>query len=119
MPLITYPVSIPIEERRHPHDCLSMFVNCGNERSVERWANEQVFNVYEYKGWHRTYFFDETSHYILLMLEVPQRGYLLNKPHNEKFMPFYETWRKGYDERQEAYKAKIRAERIARGEKVD
>lgn len=96
-----------------------MFVNCGNERLVERWAHEQDFNVYEYHGWWRTYYFDETSHYILLMLQVPQSGYILQYPKNEKFLPFFETWKQGYDAKQDAYKAKIRAERIARGEKVD
>lgn len=96
-----------------------MFVNTGNERLVEQWANEQVFNVYEYKGWHRTYYFDETAHFVLLKLQVPQSGYILNRPHDERFMPFFLEWRKHYDARQEAFKAKIRAERIARGEKVD
>lgn len=87
-----------------------MFVNIGDERLVERWAQAQVFEVYEYRGWWRTYYFTETSHYILLMLEVPQSGYLLQKPHNEKFMPFFDSWKQGYDVRQAEFVAKVRRE---------
>ena len=112
MPLIVFPHTVPMDERTHLSDCLNMFVNVGREDLVDDWAAEQPFAVYRYKGWWNTFYFDETSHFILLKIQVPQPDYILYKPRSEKFMPFYEQWRQQYDEKQEAFKEKIRLERI-------